>query len=150
MRKETVKGEIASAYGKLLHLLERREVVDGKPKADGAEQEKFPVGTVLKYSGAYDAFENRGEIEKAGKWPNEAAIVDFVNVKEKANAKQKLMQIEQDLAGLIRPTLENDVTLQLKTIYAGLMASKRFTEDAAKALAATNLGLDEWPSDLKV
>jgi hypothetical protein len=143
MKKTPIEGKMASAYGKPLSELERKD----KDNPD-AIYEKFPKGHVIQYSTEYDKLETVEEVKAANEWPKDEDIIDFVNGKRIANAKQKQMQKEQDAAFLVKPTLENDANLQLQTIYKGLMASKRFTEAQAKALAAQNLGLDSWPEGL--
>jgi hypothetical protein len=98
------------------------------------------LDTPIKFSGTYQACENKDEIP-ANKLPTDNDIVDWVNNKEKANARQKAMQTALDAAGIVRPTLENDSQLRLKKMYDILVANGS-TEDEARAIASTTLKLN--------
>jgi len=98
-----------------------------------------PLQTPIDFAGEYEAFEKYAEIP-ANELPKEQEIVDFLNNKRKANARQKAMQIALDAAGIVRPTLENDEQLRLKKMYDIFIANKQ-THEEARALAASSLGL---------
>ncbi len=99
------------------------------------------LDTPIKFSGDFSAFENKPEIP-ANLLPTDADIVDWVNNKAKANARQKAMQAALDAAGIVRPTLENDEQLRLRKMYDILVANKTSHEEA-RAIAAATLGL-KW------
>jgi len=97
----------------------------------------------IKYEGSFEAFQTIDEVNEKHEYPTEKEIVDGVNVKRKAAARQKQMQAALDAAGIEKPTLEKDVLLQLKTIYKVYIAAGK-SEDEARKLAASGLGV-EWP-----
>jgi hypothetical protein len=68
------------------------------------------------------------------------------NTERQNNARQKALQVALDAAGIVKPTIENDDQLRLRETFKNLMSSKKYTEDEARALAATVLGL-EWAAE---
>lgn len=130
MFNEKFKGTIESAYGQTLQ-------------------------TPLKFEGSFDAFGVEKptsdadhaaaieEIKAKNEFPKDEDIVNFVNNKRKANARQKSMQAAMDAAGIVKPTLETDEQLQLRTIYKALVASGKYTDEKAKEIASTTLGV-QW------
>lgn len=117
MKSEKFSGTIESAYGK-------------------------PVSPALKFEGEYTAFENVDEVKSKNEFPSDDEVVNFVNNKRKANARQKSMQAALDAAGYEKPTLETDPQLQLRTLYKVFIAANK-SEAEAKALASSTLGV-EW------
>ena len=115
MKVEKFEGVMENAYGKKLE-------------------------SPIKFGGQYDAFENIAEVNSAIAYPKDKEIVDFLNTKEKANARQKAMQAALDAAGIVKPTLETDSQLRLRKMYDILVANGS-SEAEAKAIAATTLGL---------
>jgi hypothetical protein len=115
VKNETFEGVMENAYGK-------------------------PLATPIKFGGTYEAFESRDEIVAARKDLSDKEIVDVVNNKEKANARQKAMQAALDAAGIVKPTLETDTQLRLRKMYDVLVANGS-THDEARAIAATTLKL---------
>lgn len=120
MKNETFEGVMENAYGK-------------------------PLPTPIKFAGDYPAFEGIVEVREANAYPKDAEIVDFVNNRAKANARQKAMQAALDAAGIVRPTLENDSQLRLKKMYDILVANGS-SHDEARAIAASTLKL-EWDTE---
>jgi len=120
MKTEKFKGKIENAYGK-------------------------PLAVALPYEAEFDSFESIAEVNAANAYPKDADIVDFLNAKAKANARQKGMQVALDAAGIIKPTLENDGQLRLRSMLKILVAAGK-TEDEAKALASATLGI-EWETE---
>lgn len=113
MNTETFKGTIESAYGS-------------------------PI-TPLKFNGEYDAFETLDEVREAGELPKDSEILEFVNNKRKANARQKKMTEVLTANGINKPTLE-DPQFQLKSMIKILVATGK-TEDVARQIAETTLGV---------
>jgi hypothetical protein len=113
---KTVKftGTMENAYGKVL-------------------AEKLP------FEGEFDAYENLDEVRAAGEYPKDSEILDFVNGKVKANARQKSMNAALQAAGISKPTLE-DPQVQLATIIKALIAGGR-DEATATKLAEDTLGV---------
>jgi hypothetical protein len=117
MKTETFKGSIESAYGRTLP-------------------------TKLSFNGSFEAFESLDEVksyDNGSELPSDKDIVDFVNAKRKANARQKSMNEALTAAGIEKPTLE-DPQVQLATIVKALRASGR-SEEEAITLAETTLGV---------
>ncbi len=115
MKNETFKGTIENAYG-------------------------LTLPTPVKFEGSYEAIEKFEEIP-AKEMPSNEEIVDFLNTKRKANARQKSMGEALTAAGIVKPTLENNTDLQIKTMVKSLVASGKYTEEAATAVAKQVLGL---------
>lgn len=118
MKTEKFSGTIENAYGK-------------------------PVAPALKFEGTYQAYETKAEIEAQGDLPTDKEIVAYRNAQRKAAARQASFNSTLEAAGIEKPTLENDVLLQLKTLYKTLVAAKK-SHAEARAMAATMLGV-EWP-----
>jgi hypothetical protein len=114
MKTETFKGTIESAYG-------------------------ATVSPSLSFNGEFQAYENVTEIRAGNDFPNDEEITSFVNNKRKANARQKAMQVVLDAAGYVKPTLESDVQLQLRTLIKVFVASGK-SEAEARNIAETTLG----------
>jgi hypothetical protein len=100
----------------------------------------------LKYETSFEAFDNADEIRSAGEWPKDTDVVKFVNAQRKANARQKAMQAAWDAAGLIKPTLENDEQLRLKSMHKIFVAAGK-SETEARTLASAALGIEWADSD---
>lgn len=64
------------------------------------------------------------------------------NAEKVTAARQKALTAALDAAGIVKPTVENDPQLQLKTVFVALMASKKYTEEQARALASQVTGVD--------
>lgn len=115
MKTEKFEGQIESAYGKTIE-------------------------PALKYSGEFGRFENIDELRSRNEFPKDSEIVDMVNARRKANARQKAMTAALDAAGYEKPTLENDVQLQLRTVYKALVANGK-SEQEARDIASRTLGV---------
>ena len=117
MKTETFKGVMENAYGKQL------------PQA-------------VKFEGTFDAFESIEEVRAKNEFPSDDEVVNFVNNRRKANARQKSMADALEAAGIEKPTLENDKDLQLKTLIKTLVASGK-TETDATQVAKSLLGITD-------
>lgn len=115
MKTETFKGTIENAYGQ-------------------------PLETALAFDGSFEKLEKGDEIP-AKESPDSDEILSYVNSKRKANARQKAMQVVLDAAGIEKPTLENNVDLQVRTMVKSLVASGKYNEEQATTFAKTALGL---------
>lgn len=105
MKQETLEGVIESAYGSKL----------AKP---------------VDYKGVFDAYENHAEIVAANDLPSHDEVVSFRNQQRRAAARQRLMQVALDAAGVQKPTLENSPDLRYKSIYDALIASGKSASEA--------------------
>lgn len=114
MQTETFKGTIESAYGEKL-------------------------SKALSFSGTYEAYQSLDEIP-ADEKPSDSDIVDFVNQRRKANARQKSMNEVLTANGITKPTLEDNVDLQVKTMVKALVASGKYNNEQATAIAKQALG----------
>jgi len=111
----------------------------GTSTANNAYGQALP--TPINYSFDWEEFSTPEEVRAANEWPADKDVVKYVNVDRKANARQKALQAALDAAGIIKPTLENDEQLRLREMFKVLMSSKRYTEEAAREMAANTLGL---------
>lgn len=98
-----------------------------------------PVSPALKFEGSYQAFENAEEMRGKGEWPKDSEVVDWRNSQRKQAERQRIMTATLEAAGYEKPTLENDVQVQLKGLIKIYVAAKK-PYDEAKALAETTLG----------
>ena len=93
---------------------------------------------------AYDAesvkYATPDEVRQANAWPKDSEIVDFVNARAKATARQNAMQAAVNAAGIVKPTLENDDQMKLKGMVKILVAAGK-TEAEAKDIASNTLGI---------
>jgi len=99
-----------------------------------------PLVPKLAYEAEYVKFLTEDEVRAAGEWPKNSEIVDGVNARRKATARQKAMQAAVDDAGIVRPTLENDDQLKLKGMVKILVAAGK-SEAEARDIASTTLGI---------
>lgn len=122
MTTEKFSGTIENAYGK-------------------------PLSKPVNFEGEYEAYENIDEIRAANDFPSNDDVVDYVNNKRKASARQKSMQAALEAAGYEKPTLETDEDLQIATIVKALLARKDkdgnavHTKETATAAAKATLGI---------
>ena len=120
-------GNIENAYGRPLKDL------------------KFKPGStpvlVIPFIGEYEHIRTYDAIP-AKELPDKEDTLAYVNQARKANARQKAMQKALDDAGVVKPTMEEDVTLQLKSMVAGMVASKKYNEESATKLAKQILGIE--------
>ena len=114
MKTVTFSGVIENAYGK-------------------------PVNPPLKFDGSVQAFESPEEMRNKGEWPKDSEVVDWRNAQRKQNERQRVMTATLEAAGYEKPTLENDVQVQLKGLIKIYTAAKKPYEEA-KALAESTLG----------
>jgi len=126
MRTEKFDGTISSAFGR-------------------------PVSPTLKFAGKYEAFgpdknvktyltadwdEALEEIKSANKFPSNEEIVNFVNNRELANARQKQMSITLSEAGIEKPTQE-DPQFRFETMVKLIMLNdKKVSEAEARQTAS--------------
>jgi hypothetical protein len=102
-----------------------------------------PLATPIDYSYQWDIYTSKAEVDAANDNLSDEEVIKVRNNEHQSNARQKALQAALDAAGIVRPTLENDDQLRLREFFKVLMSSKKYTEDAARALAASTLGL-EW------
>jgi hypothetical protein len=129
LKTKKVSGVAKSAYGKPLHVLDTESGV------------KLPKGSELKFAGTYTEYESAGELRGAGQWPTDDKIVGWYNASSRNNARNKAQTAAFDAAGIIKPTIENDVMLRFRDMVKILVASGN-DESEAKDIAATMLKID--------
>ena len=98
------------------------------------------------FSFKWRIFESIEEMQAAGAQMTPKQQLKAVNAANKQTARQAALTAALDAAGIVRPTIENDDQLRLRNMYTVLMSSKRYSEEEARELAATNLGV-EWADD---
>lgn len=97
----------------------------------------------LKYSGDYKAYESIEEVRAANDFPSDKEIVRLKNAAQLAKAKAAAKTAGLDAIGVVKSTIENDKQMALREFVKVLMSSKKYTLEAARALAAQHLGY-EW------
>lgn len=95
----------------------------------------------VKFSGAFDAFENIVEIREKNEFPSDDAIVQVVNAKRKAAARAKATTKALDAAGYEKPAADAALTLW-RNMVSTLVLAKRSREQAEQIATAT-LGYSE-------
>jgi|SRR6187431_438729 len=126
MKSKTGKSTVASAWGK-----------------------KIPA---IPFEFQYDVYVDYPELEQAKDFLSNDEVVKVRNAQRKNNARSKKQTEILLAAGYVKPTLEDDDQLRLTEMFKVLMSSKlpdgskRYTEEAARELASTTLGVD-WAED---
>ena len=114
-------------------------------KKTGSSVAKTAYGQKLANPIAYDYkwenFTGFAELEAAKQTLTEEEQVKVRNVEAQNNARAAALQVALDAAGIVKPTLDNDEQLRLREMFKVLMSSKKYTDDEARELAATTLGL---------
>jgi hypothetical protein len=98
------------------------------------------------YEYTFDAYENHDEVVAAKDELTAAEVVKVRNTERQNNARQAKLTAELTARNIVKPTLENDEQHRLKEMLKVLMSSKKYSEDEARELAATTLGLT-WASE---
>jgi hypothetical protein len=111
----------------------------GKSTANTAYGQK--LDTPIAYDYKWTAYANIDEVRAANDVLTDDEVVKVRNVERQNNARQKALQAALDLAGIVKPTIENDEQLRLREMFKVLMASKRYTDEAARELASNTLGI---------
>lgn len=93
----------------------------------------------IAFDGEYEAYTSFDEIPEKEK-PSEDEILNIVNNKTKANARQKSMNAALTAAGIEKPTLKDSPELQISTMAKVLMASGKYTQEQAEQIARQTLG----------
>jgi hypothetical protein len=111
----------------------------GKSTATTAYGEKLPKAITFPFD--YSTYESADEIREKNDWPADDDIVDFVNAKRLANARAKAQAAAFTAAGIEKPTLESNDQLRLREMVKVLMSSGRYTDETAREMASTTLGI---------
>ena len=112
---EPFEGTIENAYGKAL-------------------------ATPLAYQAEYEKLDSIVEVKAANEYPKDTDVVNFVNARRKAAARQKAMNAALAAAGIVAPTLENDDQLKLREMVKILRAAGK-AETEARSIASVTLGI---------
>lgn len=116
------------------------ETKHGKSQAATAYGEKLT--TPIDYDYQWTAYQTTEELVAAKDELTLDEQLKIRNTERQNNARQKALQVALDKAGIIKPTIENNDQLRLKDMFKVLMSSKRYSEDEARKLASTTLGID--------
>ncbi len=100
----------------------------------------------IPFSFKWRIFETDEEMVNAGAQMSLKQQRQAVNAAAKQTARQAALTEALTAAGIERPTIENDDQLRLKNMYTVLMSSKKYSEEEARELAASTLGI-EWADD---
>ena len=110
----------------------------GSALKDASYKPGFDAVKAIAFKGTYEHILNFEDIPRDEKL-SEADILKVVNDARKANARQKAMQDALDNAGVVKPTLESSPELQLRNMVKSLVASGKYTEEAATQFAKAAL-----------
>lgn len=113
-------------------------------KAETAYGKSLDAG--ISYDYKWSEYENISELRAAKDELTDAEQVKTRNTERQSNARQKALTAALTAAGIEKPTIENDEQLRLKQFFVVLMSSKKYTEEAARELAAQTLGLT-WEAE---
>lgn len=125
-----------------------------------ATANKKTLPTPLEYSYSWTEYQTDEELVAAKDEMTLEEQRKARNTQRLNNARQKALQKALDDAAkafeaangkdvpnpYLKPTLENDDQLRLKEMFKVLMSSKRYTEEAARELAAQSLGI-AWATE---
>lgn len=103
-----------------------------KFEAEAATAWGQPVNPPIKYSGEFQAYETRAEVEAANDLLKDEEIVSFRNSQRKAAARQSAMQAALEAAGYKKPTLETDASLRFRNMVKTLVAAGRSEAEATQ------------------
>lgn len=99
----------------------------------------------LVYNAEVEKFSNINEVRAANEYPKDTEVVDFVNAKRKANARQKAMVQAWIDAGYQKPTLANSPAKRFYDMVEILeSAGKSNAEARAVAGATLNLNPEDF------
>jgi len=126
MKTETFKGEMKSAFSQ---QLDKALKFHGTYEAFGPDKDNY---TDADWDAAIE------EIRAKNEFPKNEDIVNYVNNKRLANARQQKMNEVLNENGIERPNLETSEKLRFDTMVKVLIASK-MSEAEARATAATAL-----------
>jgi len=115
-------------------------------KATAVKAYKQKLDSPVTFTFDYETYENISEVKAAKDEPSDSEVVKFRNAQRKANARAKALTAQLDAMGIKKPTIENDEQLRLEEMFKVLMSSKKYTEEAARELASSTLGI-EWDDD---
>jgi hypothetical protein len=95
----------------------------------------------ISYKYSWTNYSNIDEVKAANDMLTDDEIVRARNSERQLKARQQALTAALDAAGIVKPTIENDEQLRLREMFKVLMASKKYTEDAARELASNTLGI---------
>ena len=93
----------------------------------------------LAFEGQFEAYETLNDIP-GNEMPSDDELLNFVNNKRKANARQKAMNDVLTANNIVKPTLEDSPELQISTMAKVLLASGKYSAEQATAIAKQTLG----------
>lgn len=95
----------------------------------------------ISYDYAWTTYADFAELAAAKDELTQDEQVKVRNTERQNNARQKALQAALDAAGIVKPTIENNEQLRLREMFKTLMSSKKYSEQAARDLAAQVLGI---------
>lgn len=93
----------------------------------------------LAFEGSYEAFQTFDEIPEK-ELPSQDEVLNFVNNKIKANARQKSMNAVLTENKIEKPTLADSPELRVNNLVKTLVASGKYTDETAREVAKQILG----------
>lgn len=98
------------------------------------------------YSFDWSEYENTAEQKAANDMLNDEEQRKARNTSRKSKARQASLTAALTAVGIVKPDIKNDEQLRLREFVKVLMSSGKYTDEAARALAAETLGV-EWAGD---
>jgi len=98
--------------------------------------------TPLEYSYSYMAYTSIDEVKAAGDMLSDAEVLKIRNDQRANNSRNKELVATLTRAGFTKPDINNNDQFRLREFHKVLMSSGKYTDEAARALAATTLGVD--------
>jgi hypothetical protein len=103
----------------------------------------------ISYDYKWTNYQSHAELVEAKDELTNDEQVKVRNTERQNNARQKALQAALDLAGIVKPTAENDPQIGLRDMFKTLQTAKlpdgsrRYTDAQAREVASTTLGV-EW------
>jgi hypothetical protein len=102
--------------------------------------------TPIPYSFNWTEYADGASLAAAGDGLSIEEQVKVRNVERKSKARQAALTAALDAAGIVKPDIKNDEQLRLKEFVKVLMSSGKYTDEQARALASSTLGV-EWETE---
>ena len=101
------------------------------------------LSTPITYDYSWTNYQTFEEVQTAKDELTNDEQVKVRNDERQSKARAAAQVKAFEAAGIVKPTLDTDEQLRLREMFKVLMSSKKYTEEAARALASTTLGI-EW------
>ena len=107
---------------------------------NSGRNQKFPKP--IKYSYTFEVYETDAEFEEKGKLLTIEEQRQVRNTDAATRARQNAFNAAMDAAGIEKRNINNDEQLRLREFVKVLKSGGKYTDEQARALASTTLGID--------